>query len=377
MTPDPSRCIMQQMSHLNPLFLSKVYRILARKADAFVGRLRPLAPTLEAMALRPFELHLELTNLCNADCVFCPYQFQERKPEFMSDRVLEKALTDFVKIGGGSIGLTPIVGDALIDPRFVERVKQLRAEPSIDRIWLTTNAILLDKHGVQEVLDSGITHMNISTAGFDEAMYTRVFRNKSYRRMRENVLELLRLNAQRSRPIPIAIALRPDRPLDEVMQHPDFHEILAYHPDLDFTWAYTSANGRITRDALPPIMKLRSVRHRRESCVNLWNGPIVLPDGTVMACSCVAAMDAVADLGIGNILESSLPEIWRSQKLKDLRERFGTKALNKTCAGCDMYRDLEFYRTGDGRRRAALNRARHSGLVQIAPVDRLRPFSGG
>jgi radical SAM protein with 4Fe4S-binding SPASM domain len=368
---------MQQMSRLNSLFLNKVYRVVTRKTDAFVGRLRPLAPTLEAMALRPFELHLELTNLCNADCVFCPYQFQQRKPEFMSDRVLEKALADFVKIGGGSIGLTPIVGDALIDPRFVERVKRLRAEPSIDRIWLTTNAILLDKHGIQEVLDSGITHMNISTAGFDEAMYVRVFRNKSYRRMRENVLELLRLNAQRSHPIPIAIALRPDRPLEEVMEHPDFQEILAYHPGLDFTWAYTSANGRITRDALPPIMKLRSVRRRKESCVNLWNGPIVLPDGTVMACSCVAAMDAAADLGIGNILESSLLEIWHSQKLKDLRDGFGTKALNRTCAGCDMYRDLEFYRTGDGRRRAGLNRARHSGLVQITSVDRLRPFSGG
>ena len=362
---------------MNSLFLNKVYRVVTRKADAFVGRVRPLRPTLDAMALRPFELHLELTNLCNADCVFCPYQFQERKTEFMSDRVLEKALGDFAKVGGGSVGLTPIVGDALIDPRFVERVKRIRAEPSIDRIWLTTNAILLDKHGIQEVLDSGITHMNISTAGFDEAMYVRVYRNKSYRRMRENVLELLRLNARRNRPIPIAIALRPDRPLEDVMKDSEFQEILAYHPELDFTWSYTSANGRIKRDALPAIMKLRHVSWRKESCVNLWNGPIVLPDGTVMACSCVAAMDAVADLGIGNILESSLLEIWRSQGLRELRASFGTESLNKTCAGCDMYRDLEFYRTGDGRRRAALNRARHSGLLQIAPVDRVRPFSGG
>ena len=362
---------------MNSLFLNKVYRVVTRKADAFVGSIRPLRPTLEAMALRPFELHLELTNLCNADCVFCPYQFQERKTEFMSDRVLEKALGDFAKTGGGSVGLTPIVGDALIDPRFVERARRIRAEPSIDRIWLTTNAILLDKHGIQDVLDSGITHMNISTAGFDEAMYARVYRNKSYRRMRENVLELLRLNARRNHPIPIAIALRPDRPLEDVMKDPDFKEILAYHPELDFTWSYTSANGRIKRDALPAIMKLRHVNRREETCVNLWNGPIVLPDGTVMACSCVAAMDAVKDLGIGNILDSSLLEIWQSEGLRDLRASFGTEALNKTCAGCDMYRNLEFYRTGDGRRRAALNRARHSGLLQITPVNHVQPFSGG
>jgi radical SAM protein with 4Fe4S-binding SPASM domain len=146
---------------------------------------------------------------------------------------------------------------------------------------------------------------------------------------------------------------------------------------LDFTWAYTSANGRISRDALPPIMKLRTVHRRPESCVNLWNGPIVLPDGTVMACSCVAAMDAAADLGIGNILQSNLLEMWQSQELKKLRDSFGTNSLNKTCAGCDMYRDLEFYRTRDGRQRARINRARHSGLVQISSSKYTRPFSGG
>jgi len=364
------------MSTFNALFLNKVSRVVRRKADALIGRVRPLAPTLESMGLRPFELHLELTNLCNADCVFCPYQFQQRKTEFMSDRVFQKALDDLVKIGGGSVGLTPVVGDPLIDPDFLVRVKRLRAEPSIDCIWLTTNAILL-KHGIQEVLASGITHMNISTAGFDEAMYVRVYRNKSYRRMRENVLELLRLNAQRSTPIPIAIALRPDRPLGEVMKDPDFRDILAYHPQLDFTWAYTSANGRIVRDALPPIMRLRTVNRRQESCVNLWNGPIVLPDGTVMGCSCVAAMDAQADLGVGNILQTSLLEIWRGQQLKQLRDSFGTDSLNKTCAGCDMYRDLEFYRTHEGRQRARINRARHSGLVQMTSADHVRPFSGG
>ncbi len=366
------------MSYFNSVFLNKVSRVVSRKADAFIGNLRPLTPTLESMGLRPFELHLELTNLCNADCVFCPYQFQQRKTEFMSERVFEKALGDFVNIGGGAVGLTPIVGDALIDPGFLDHVRRLRAEPKIDRIWLTTNAILLDKHGIPAVLASGITHMNISTAGFDEAMYIRVYRNKSYRRMRENVLELLRLNAQRETPLPITIALRPDRPLDQVMKDPDFQEILGYHPQLDFTWAYTSANGRIRRDELPAIMKLRTVNRRPESCVNLWNGPIVLPDGTVMACSCVAAIDAVADLGIGNVLQSSLLEIWQSQILKRLRDSFGSTSLNKTCAGCDMYRDLEFYRTRQGRRRAQVNRARYSGLVSItSTADDIRPFSGG
>ncbi len=365
------------MPMTNQVFLNKVHKVLARKADALVGRIYPLQKALEAMTLRPFELHLELTNLCNADCVFCPYQFQARQTAFMPDCILEKAVKDFVAIGGGSVGLTPIVGDALIDPHFVDRVKYIRSFPQIDRIWVVTNGILIDKHGADELLASGLTSITISTAGFDEAMYRRVYRSNSYQRMRRNVLELFSRNGSRQAPVPISIALRPDRPLDEVMEDPDFQSILAYKPQLDFTWSYTSANGRIKREALPKVMKLRVVSSRREPCVNLYNGPIVLPDGTVMGCNCVAAMDAIADLHIGHIMESTLLEIWASHEMKRLRRSFGTNGLNQTCAGCDMYRDLELYRTSEGRRRARLNQARHEGKMIVVKRKPIGPFSGG
>src|SRR5579862_252291 len=364
------------MPSFNRLLFGKVFRVISRKADAFVGRLYPLAKTTNAMAARPFELHLELTNLCNADCVFCPYQFQTREVQFMPDEIFQKAVSDFVALGGGSVGLTPIVGDALIDPCFLDRVRYLRSLPQIDRIWLTTNCILLDKFGVDHVLQSGLSALNVSTAGFDADMYRRVYRNSSYQRMRRNVTELVERNSALGSPVSITIALRPDRPLHAVMADPDFQPILAHKPLLDFTWSFTSANGRITREILPASMKLRVVTSRPEPCVNTYNGPIVLPDGTVMGCSCVAAMDAVADLGIGNIRSSHLREIWSAAAMRDLRSSFTTGTLNPTCAGCDMYRDLEFYRTSDGRRRARLNQRRHQGELLNA-VAASRPFSGG
>src|SRR5690349_3976261 len=114
------------LNPLQPVFFKKAERVLIRKTEAFIGGFFPLDKTIEAMCRRPFELHLELTNLCNADCIFCPYQFQERKTEVMREEIFRKAVSDYVAIGGGSVGLTPIVGDALIDPMFLERVRYLR-----------------------------------------------------------------------------------------------------------------------------------------------------------------------------------------------------------------------------------------------------------
>jgi radical SAM protein with 4Fe4S-binding SPASM domain len=329
------------------------------------------------MGVRPFELHLELTNLCNANCIFCPYQFQSREVQFMSDEVFRKAVDDFVSSGGGSVGLTPVVGDALIDPKFLGRVRYLRSLPQIDRIFITTNAILLDKHGVDNVLNSGLTSITISTAGFDEEMYERVYRSQSYQRMQRNVLDLVRLNTERKVPLNITISLRADRSLDEVMKFPDFQPILKYSPTIDFTWSFTSANGRITREMLPAPMELRVVKTRKESCVQLYNGPIVLPDGQVLACSCVASMDAIDDLGIGNVLESSLVELWTGHQVEALRQSFKKSTLNPTCNGCDMYRDLELYRTGEGRARADINMKRSRGLIVSRTRKPNTPFSGG
>lgn len=146
---------------------------------------------------------------------------------------------------------------------------------------------------------------------------------------------------------------------------------------LDFTWLYTSANGRITHDILSAGMKLRVVASRPETCASMYNGPIVLPDGAVLCCNCVAAMGAIQDLKIGEILQSTLSEIWSGARMRELRSSFGTSQLNSTCADCDMYRDLEFYRTKDGRQRAKLNLARAEGKVVQTQGRANRPFSGG
>lgn len=367
----------RQQVPIDALYVTKVARAARRKAEAVAGRVIPLRPTLDAMALRPYELHLELTNLCNADCVFCPYHSQQSKTRFMSDAVFHKAVDDFVACGGGSVGLTPIVGDALIHPAFLERVRYLRSLPSIDRIWLTTNAILLDKFGIGAVLDSGLTSITISTAGFERSMYERVYRSTAYPRMLRNVTELVEKNSQRSAPLPITIALRPDRPRSEVMKDPDFQPILAHRPQLDFAWAFGAIRGNVAGESLLNEMRFRLVPLKAEACVQTYNGLMVLADGTVIGCSCVAAMDAQADLTVGNILTTSLLDIWQGEQEQRLRASFGDGPLNGSCASCDVYRNLDLYRTSEGRERARLNRQRSAGQTVRRSDRPVGPFPGG
>jgi hypothetical protein len=280
----------------------------------------------------------------------------------MSDEVFDKALSDFVACGGGDAFLTPIVGEATVDPKLLERIKALRAQPAIRDIRIITNGILLDRFGIEHVVRSGLTGVFISTAGFEKAMYQRIYRSPDYHRMRGNVLALLEARERLSAPLHVTIGLRSDRPLAEIMADSDFQSILARKPDIEFNGTFADFGGRIKKADLPGTMQLRDRHAKREPCKNLYDGPTVLPDGQVIICSCAAAMDALDDLGIGDILQQSLLEMWRGAARRRLIGQFrGESPMNKTCSSCTSYHDLDFYRTFRARRIAAENKARASG----------------
>ena len=363
---------------MNPIISQKVKKAARAKIESMAGSiLFDLNHTLSAMALRPFELHLELTNICNANCIFCCYQFQERPQITMSDSVFYKSLQDFVVIAGGSVGLTPLVGDALIDPQFLTRVKFIRSLPQIDRIFVTTNGILLDKFGITEILTSGLTSIDISTSGFEEESYRRIYRSAMYMRMKENVTNLVKENERLGSPVNISIGIRTDRPMEHVMKDHDFQPILEFKPYVDYVHFFSTAGGRIKSQLISPTMRLRAPRSKRECCANLYNGPIVSPNGDVLACCCFDAMDAITDLKIGNIMEDSLGNIYAGRIMKELRGQFSKcGTVNKTCTNCDSYQGLDLYRTKEGRLRAELNRQRYAGKV-VNRKDKAKGISLG
>src|SRR5260221_3153260 len=200
-----------------------------RKATSIVrDHARALFPDLRLLQQldRGYAVGIEVSNICNANCVVYAYQCQERPKQFMSDELFQMCLDQFVELGGGVTSLGSLVGDPLLDPQYAERVRMARARPEITGVSATTNVIHLDKVGAKNLLQSGITHITVSTTGFDEEMYSRIFRTRNYERMKANLLELLRVNAELGHPARIEVGLRIDRPLSDLMNDPDFSEVV-------------------------------------------------------------------------------------------------------------------------------------------------------
>jgi len=337
-------------------FWKKVLRIGRTVAQSELWPQVLLDRQLRPFVQRPWNLHIEPTNACNADCVFCAYQFMERKKTVLDMEVFKKALADYVAVGGGDLHMEVVVGDPLLDPTYLEKVALARAEPCIENIWSITNAIALDRVGVDAFLRSGISKVLLSTSGFERESYVALYRTKKYDKMRDNITALVRRNHELGQPVEITVGFRTNRSLEQVLADPDFQPIKAFNPKIDFTFAMCDWTGLIDVSRLPRGFVQREIPVKRELCAWLYDGPIVFSNGDVGLCGC-QDLNASSELVVGNIMESSLLEIWQSDRVTEIRNRFLSNPPD-ICGPCGFYRNLDGLRTVEGLRRTWLTQKR-------------------
>lgn len=309
---------------------------------------------LQQLEIRPWNLHIELTNICNANCIFCAYRFQTRKKMVMSKIVYSKALVDYCSIGGGELKLETCVGDPLVDPNFIERIQEAREHPEIREIATLTNAINLDTIDIEKLLQSGISGIGISTGPWDEHIYKLIYNSKEYQRVRRNVTELIKKNLEVGKSIRIKLSFRSNLSMKETLELPDYQSIRYLPHEVEFNTDFDTWIGNIRQKDLLNGMYIRSPsKLEKEPCYWFYDGPMIFVDGKVGLCGC-RDFNADSELIIGNILESSLLDLWQSEATHKLRGRFRKGDFPEICLKCTAYANLDLYRLKRGSIRAKL-----------------------
>jgi MoaA/NifB/PqqE/SkfB family radical SAM enzyme len=287
---------------------------------------------------------IELTNICNARCTFCGYQYQERKRGIMNFELYRNLIDQYSEMGGGHLGLTPTVGEPLLVPDLVERIRYARSKPNIWSIGMYSNMILVEKVGAKELVESGLNSLTASTAGFKEKMYERIYRSKEYGKMYSGIIKFCQENKRYGNPVDFQIALRPDIPLHSLQKEKDYQNILQYVPEsrIGANYYYDNWSGKIKQSNLTGNMQLRFIRTIRQlhisPCKELFGGLYVYWDGKVGLCAC-RDLDAKY-LVVGDISKNTLEEIWMSGRVASIRREFMTKKRNRLCISCSHYNNL-------------------------------------
>lgn len=202
-------------------FLNERARRLALDLGCIVRACRPLEYKEDTCP----NLNIQTTNICNANCVFCAYQYQDHfspRRGVMSSDVFEKAVHGHKELGGRSIYIAPMVGDPLIDPSFVQRLSYVAREGFA--VSFVTNGILLKRIDVEGLLRSGVRSFGLSTGPFEKEIYESIYRNSHYADLLEGVIAFLDTRNRLHANMTVKMGFRSSIPKREVLALPDFRD---------------------------------------------------------------------------------------------------------------------------------------------------------
>ena len=291
----------------------------------------------------PEYLYLDIASICNANCIFCAYQYDSRDKAVMDDELFRNAVDEYKEIGGKKIGLTPILGEALIDPKIIEKLEYLKYK-GFQHIHFYTNLSLLHKFDTDRFLRSGVTALHISTAPLVEEVYTKIYRAGNYRTFLDNLRGLLKsfITTHDKTLKNISVEFRSDRPLEECVCTPDFKEYvepyLNNHVSVVAMRAFDSWNGVITESDLLEGMNIKSPDCLKVlPCQRLFIVHVMV-NGDLRLCGCrYDPFNREDELVVGNIKGDTLSDVYNSKKVSEIVGSFFRRNAPKICKNCSWY----------------------------------------
>ncbi|CAK7061582.1 MAG: GTP 3',8-cyclase [Desulfovibrio sp.] len=127
----------------------------------------------------PFIVFVDPSDRCNFQCKFCPTGNRELmrqtpgrnhgRMDFDAFKKIIKDIKDFPQ----KIKVLRLYkdGEPLLNPDFAKMVAYARDAQCCERIDTTTNASLLNKKLIHEIIDGGLSRMNVSIEGMNKQQY--------------------------------------------------------------------------------------------------------------------------------------------------------------------------------------------------------------
>lgn len=270
------------------------------------------------------KIYLEISNICNLKCSFCPGT--KRKPQILSEEAFSSLLaklrpwSDFLYFH--------LMGEPLCHPKL-ERFLQLAGEAGF-KVILTTNGTLLKQQ--QEILlrSPALHKINISLHAFEandlavpfEAYLRHCFVfGQAARGEKLVVFRLWNQGGLEEKNEAILTAMKAFFPEPWVQERKGIrigNRVYLEYGD-KFDWPDLSATDG----------------GDRVFCYGLRDQIGVLCDGTVVPC----CLDHEGDIALGNLLDSPLEDILESPRAKAIYEGFrNKKAAEELCRKCGYAR---------------------------------------
>lgn len=276
------------------------------------------------------KIYVEITNICNLKCKFCPET--SRKKQYINAADFEKIIQNIHK--HTNLVCLHVKGEPLLHIQLAELLKIL--EKYNLKTNITTNGTLI-KQNIELLKNSkAVRQINFSihsitqNENINKEYLQDIFESAeklpnviiSYRLWNVSKIAENEINKEIIKELESYYNIQN---LTEKLKQNEFLQLrdnIYINQDTEFTW--------------PNINNEKIIEHGR--CIALKDQIAILVDGTVVPC----CLDNNGDIILGNILEESLEDILNKEKTQTIKNNFQNNIITcELCKTCGFLERLE------------------------------------
>lgn len=275
----------------------------------------------------PHNMLIELTNICNHQCVFCGYKSMKR-PKRQCDKALMKdIMKQAFDLGTREVGFY-LIGEPFLNPDLEEYVAYA-SELGFEYIYITTNGALATIERTKKLVDLGLNSIKFSINAATPETYKTIHGKDDYAAVLKNVRDLRNYVASTNANLNMFISFVKTTITDStrLKLEDDFKDLV------DKIYYYDCANqgGAMLELITDGIVREGELHNSPSPCGMVFNRFHVTCEGFLDAC----CSDVNGFLAAADLRETSLRDAWYSEEMISLRTRFLNNDLKGTiCYNC-------------------------------------------
>lgn len=292
----------------------------------------------------PKYFTIETCNNCNAHCIMCPKGRKgTRNLELMEDSLFDKIAEELSHYNQWiEMICLNSDGEPLLDKNIAAKIRKLK-EIGIKYVNISTNAQLLRKDKVQELLEAGLDDIRISIDGYQKETYEHIRKGLNYDIVKENVLNLIEMRNLAKSSMEIRIRMvELDENAGERKEWLNYWKSKVNETDKVQLMPMHTWSGKVAQEEREHILF-----YADKPCISVFSSFTINYDGIVQLCD----SDIEQQVVVGNVKNESIQEIWRGEKFEWIRRCHANGERNhiNICQGCDHWsREFKENVTEDG-----------------------------
>ena len=283
----------------------------------------------------PKNMLLELTNICNQNCIFCGYSKMQRKKCMADKALMFDIMQQAYENGTREIGFY-MMGEPLLNPDVADYVAKAK-ELGFEYIYLTTNGVLAKLEIMKKLIDAGLSSIKFSINAGSKDTYMKIHGKDDFESVVENVKALAQYIKEKQRHLAVFVSCVKT----EYNKHETALVEEIFGPYVDRVYIYPCINQG--GDMLELVEKgvvqtAKFVGVSTPPCSMIFNRFHITSEGYLAAC----CNNTKEDLVVADLRETSVVDAWYSEPMIRIRKEHLTGNIsNGRCYRCVHGKNLE------------------------------------